>query len=407
MTKVDQKLNIAVVVHGKFHAFDLSKALLARGHRVALFTNYPKFVLKENGLDSCEAITFVLHGFLVRLSQKIKTFLGIALPEAWLHRLFGEWAAAQVSKRSWDFILCWSGVSEELLLRIPKEKTKRILVRGSAHIREQRMLLDDEEKRCRMSVDKPSDWMILREEREYDLADAVRVLSFFSYQSFIKWGVSNTKLFYNPSAYPVTRFQSAPNVFQVRRERIRQGAPLCVLYVGNLSFQKGMFDLLKICAALPIDKFRFFLVGQKQDEVAGLFKKIPANVKLCGKHREKELIRFYEEADLFIFPTIQDGFPQVLAQAFISGLPILTTENCSGREVVREDCTGWIFPIRQPDRFVEKLLWCDRHREELSNIISNIEKDITAMSIRTWNDAAEEIEFFLSKSTQCASEQSC
>jgi UDP:flavonoid glycosyltransferase YjiC (YdhE family) len=32
------KLKIAIVVHGRFHAFDLARALLRRGHDVTLFT---------------------------------------------------------------------------------------------------------------------------------------------------------------------------------------------------------------------------------------------------------------------------------------------------------------------------------------------------------------------------------
>jgi glycosyltransferase involved in cell wall biosynthesis len=101
------------------------------------------------------------------------------------------------------------------------------------------------------------------------------------------------------------------------------------------------------------------------------------------------LPNWYSSSDLFLFPTIEDGFAIVLAQAQASALPILTTGNCSGPDLVREGQTGWILPIRSPEGFVERLLWCDSHRPELAEMVRKL---YTAHQVRTWDDVAGDFE---------------
>ena len=44
-------LKIAMVVHGRFHAFDLGTSLLRRGHDVRLFTDYPGWAVARPTLS--------------------------------------------------------------------------------------------------------------------------------------------------------------------------------------------------------------------------------------------------------------------------------------------------------------------------------------------------------------------
>src|SRR5206468_620270 len=77
----------------------------------------------------------------------------------------------------------------------------------------------------------------------------------------------------------------------------------------------------------------------------------------------------YRQSDVFLFPTIEDGYAVVLAQAQAAGLPILATTNCSASDFVRDGENGWILPIRDPAAFIERLEWCDAHRNELARMV--------------------------------------
>jgi len=61
---------------------------------------------------------------------------------------------------------------------------------------------------------------------------------------------------------------------------------------------------------------------------------------------DEELPRYYALADLFVFPTLLEGFGLPLAEALACGTPVVTTGAGSGPEVVGPG--GRIVPARDP-----------------------------------------------------------
>ena len=179
-------MKIAIIVQGRFYAFDLARALLDRSHDVTLFTNYPKWAVARFGVDPGRVRSFWPHGVLSRLGHRLCGANVQLEPERWLHPMFGRWAVSQLSKERWDVIHPWSGVSEEILNDTSCRETLTLVMRGSAHIRVQGQILEQEEARTGCRIDRPSPWMIAREEREYGLADRIVVLSTFAFQSFLE-----------------------------------------------------------------------------------------------------------------------------------------------------------------------------------------------------------------------------
>ncbi|HUJ73121.1 MAG TPA: glycosyltransferase family 4 protein, partial [Verrucomicrobiae bacterium] len=325
---------IAIVVHGRFYAFSLAKALLARGHDVVLFTNYPKWAVKRFGFPVGRVRSHWVHGITTRLFHKAQDKLHTPFPEPWLHADFGRWAAREVTRENWDVVYCFSGVAEELFTALHGSTASRWLVRASSHIRTQATILEQEERRAGVPINRPSIWMIAREEREYAIADRIVVLSSFAYESFEKSGLSH-KLLLMPLGVSVQHFRASPEKIESRRQRILSGAPLRVLFVGTKSFRKGLVDLARV-ACLVDKKYQLRLVGAAEAGARGLLDQMSSQADLQPPVPERELPHVYEWGDVFIFPTVEDGFPVVLAQAHASGLPILATTNCSARELLRD-----------------------------------------------------------------------
>ncbi len=363
------KLKIAIVVHGRFHAFDLARELLHRGHDVRLLTNYPGWAVEKFGFPKEKTESSWIHGILSRLDAWLENKIGISCAEPFLHRLFGQWAAWTLKKEQWDVIHSWSGVSEEILRECQNNAKIIMIMRGSAHIDVQDHILKEEAQRTGAAVSCPSRWMIERERREYALAQKIIVLSTFARESFIRQGISGQKLQTLLSGADLSRFCPDGCVIDRRCSRILSGHPLNVCYAGNISLQKGMADLVCMVRQLGKTPMQFSLAGQVSHDAVKLMKSITGKIQLAGKLPQSELPAWYEQADLFLFPTLHDGYPVVLAQAQAAGLPILTTTNCSGPDIVLEGKTGWVFPIRNPDAFVERLKWCDAHRNELAEMV--------------------------------------
>jgi glycosyltransferase involved in cell wall biosynthesis len=386
---VKKRLKIAIVVQGRFHAFDLARALIARGHDVTVFTNYPGWAAARFGLPTSRVRSFVAHGVAARLTERLSRYTGLPVPEAWLHSAFGRWASRDVGRESWDVIHCWSGVSEELLASRPANAGVTILMRGSAHVDVHRSLLEDEQRRTGVRLEMPSDWMVARERREYGLADHIAALSTFARDSFLSQGVSGDHVSTLSLGVDLSAFRPARDVIDRRCARIAGGSPLRVLYAGAVSFQKGLWDLLAATRALVAQPIEFTLVGVQTREARPLLSELGPNVRSIGPVPQNELPHQYARSDVFLYPTIQDGFSLVLAQATASGLPAIATTNCSAPDLLREGSDGWVLPIRRPDLIVERLAWCLSHRLELAEMVRRAYEHATP---RDWSEVAADFE---------------
>jgi glycosyltransferase involved in cell wall biosynthesis len=382
-------VKIAIAVQGRFHAFHLARALLERGCDVTVLTNYPKWATARFGLPGDRVRSFWPHGVLARVMGRLEPRSASRGGEAWLHAMFGRWTARQLASERWDVVHPWSGVAEESLSSLKGTRTLSLLMRGSAHIRTQAVLLTEEEERTGLRQDQPSHWQIAREEREYGLADRIVVLSSFAYRTFISQGVPAEKLHFIPLGASLQKFRPAPEIVHARQRRLLAGGPLRVLYVGAMSFQKGLWDMARVVKALGTERFAFQFVGPQPLEARAVLSELRAAVTLRSKQPEAELPGVYAWGDVFLFPTIQDGFAVVLAQAAAAALPVLTTTNCSGPDLLREGESGWIVPIRSPEALAERLRWCDGHRTELATMVGRIHEHFQP---RDWSDVATDFE---------------
>ena len=148
-------MKIAVVVHGRFHAFDLARELIGLGHEVLLLTNYPKRWPEKFGVPAGNVRSLVAHGILSRAAMALGKATGNEkLWEPFLHQWFGRWAAKIVESNPVDASHCFSGVALEILTDPLAKQKVRSVVRGSSHIQIQRQILEEEERRAGRKVEK-------------------------------------------------------------------------------------------------------------------------------------------------------------------------------------------------------------------------------------------------------------
>ena len=379
-------MKIAVVVHNRFHAYDLARELIRRGQDATLVTNYPKWAVRRWGVPDERVWSFWPEGVISRAMQKLG--IGPFHDSAYLP-WFGRWAAARLQKENWDVALCWSSMGEEVFQALEGKRSIRVCHRTSAHIRAQDRLLREERERVGVPLELPHPWSIAREEREYRLADRILVPSSFVRETFLQEGFPMEKLWMVPLGADTWMFRSDPGVVEERIKRILSGAPLRVLNTGTFSYRKGMHDLARAIEAVDPDRFVFRFVGPVLPETRALARCLRQRAEFTGRCPQEMLPRHYAWADFFVLPTIEDGFQLVLGQASVAGLPILTTPNGAGHDLVLEGRNGWLIPVRSPEAIMERLRWCDANREELAEMARRIPRDYRP---RDWADVAGEIE---------------
>ena len=380
-------MKVAIAAHGRFVAFDYARELIRQGHDLTLFTNYPRSYLERWGIPRRSSRTLIAHGVASRLAQRRTPLSSRPRTEAFLHKWFGRWAARALAGTRWDVVICLSSVGEETFSSRGVSGLK-VCARFSTHNRSQSQLLREEQARVGRPIELPSQWMIEREEREYALADRILVPSTFVLDTFVANGIPRSKMCMVPFGVDPGVFRPSAETVAERCRRIQSGAPLKVAYVGTISMRKGMRDMLDICRALPADRFRVTLTGAIHHDAAGLAGQIAEVATIQPPVPQGELPAKYAEADLFVFPTIEDGHPYVLNQAMESAVPILCSTNCSGPDILTNDVTGWIIPARRPDQFIERLLWCDRNRAQVARMVRD---SYERFRPRTWADSVAEV----------------
>ncbi|WP_250664458.1 glycosyltransferase, partial [Escherichia coli] len=73
---------------------------------------------------------------------------------------------------------------------------------------------------------------------------------------------------------------------------------------------------------------KFIMAGSKDMEIA-----IPENVKYLGKIPFEQMPRFYNMADILALPSLTEGFPSVILEAYACGKPILIAEEAFPKEL--------------------------------------------------------------------------
>lgn len=372
-------MKIAIVVQGRFHAFELARALLAAGHQVTVFTNYPAWAAARLGLDPRHVRGFSLHGALTRVLRSRRY-------EPFLTRLFGLWAARAVWSQDWDLVHIFSTAAEEILQRRRGNAVVDVM-RGCSHICTQDALMSEEAVRCGMPVGRPLPWTLQRELREYALADRIVALSRFAALSFLEQGVDESRVACVPLAAELEVFAAPDSIVRARAKRILANDRLRVLFVGSVSYRKGAYDLLHIAQTLDPARFEFCAVGDISISSVHL-EALRQRVQCTGRLPYHQLPDRFAWGDVFVFPTIEDGFAVVLAQALAAGLPVLTTANSGGPDLIVENGNGWILPIRDPAAFIARLQQLECNRQALADQVLEMSLRHPA---RSWQQVVDDL----------------
>jgi len=184
-----------------------------------------------------------------------------------------------------------------------------------------------------------------RRRHEWELADAILVNSTWSRQALIEQGVPAAKLHTVPLVFePAAHPESHP-------ER-RRNAPFRVLFLGQVILRKGIQYLLGAAKDLGAAPVEFLVAGPVgiSDEAIASF---PENVTFLGPIPRTEVSRLYRRSDVFLLPTLSDGFALTQLEAMSYGLPVLATPNCG--DVVRDGENGFVLEPFSSDSIVQAI----------------------------------------------------
>jgi glycosyltransferase involved in cell wall biosynthesis len=223
--------------------------------------------------------------------------------------------------------------------------------------------------------------------KEWEIADLIIVNSKWSAQSLMRQGVPVDKIEVLPLAYdpPPEKFVHRPVPDHWTNKR-----KLRILWLGQVIIRKGIQYLVEAARMLQDEPVEFIIAGP-----IGISDRIiseaPGNMLWEGNIPRSHAAEYYKKADVFILPTLSDGFAITQLESLSFGVPVIVTPNCA--QVVENEKTGFVVPaadskalvgavkrfLKQPDWITYMRPHClaisdayslDAHSRKLKTILS-------------------------------------
>jgi glycosyltransferase involved in cell wall biosynthesis len=191
---------------------------------------------------------------------------------------------------------------------------------------------------------------------ETGMAARYLAASSFTRDSLVEHGVSASNIAVIPYGVDLERFH--PATLPPRNAKLE------LLFVGRINQRKGVKYLLEALRLLKSDQVHLTICGRVVDDLA-IFKPFASRITIRPSVSSSELVAAYQAADLFVFPSVAEGFAQVLLESLACGLPILSTTHTAAPDLIDDREQGFIVAPRRADLIAERIEWALNHRDAL------------------------------------------
>ncbi len=204
------------------------------------------------------------------------------------------------------------------------------LDRACPHVDFQQNLVREESEKTGATFTPEPAWFRDRQLAEYEIAHTILVPSRYSARSF--------------PAHLQPKLLLAPLLgrAQARGEvHLPRNTPFTVGVLGGHPLRKGYLYLLEAWRKLALPDARL-LIRSSSDfsaypKLAELLRDTP-NVEII--EYVPDIAEFYRRCDLFVLPSMDDGFGMALFEAMANGVPAIATRNCGASELLSDGMDG-------------------------------------------------------------------
>ena len=171
--------------------------------------------------------------------------------------------------------------------------------------------------------------------------------------------VDEQKLFIKPNFIP------DPGLGETNREDF-------FLFVGRLSYEKGIDVLANAFAGLPTQKL--VVIGDAADSQAEMARFLDnSNITLKGRLNKDGVLAYMKRCKALIFPsTWYEGLPFVIIEAFATGTPVIASRLGSMAELVNDKLNGFLFEPGNVTDLQEKIhLFLQTERQDRNALYEN------------------------------------
>ena len=161
-----------------------------------------------------------------------------------------------------------------------------------------------------------------------------------------------------PNAIDTEKFAFSQKIRNEVRNELHLGDSFTAIHVGNIRFEKNHPALLRIFAEIKKSRndARLVLVGGGDIETLHpLIKDLGIEDSVLYLGVRRDIPRLLQAGDVFIFPSLYEGFPGAVLEAEASGLNCIISDTITD-EVMLTEHIAMMSLLDSPEQLAEKIL---------------------------------------------------
>lgn len=198
------------------------------------------------------------------------------------------------------------------------------------------------------------------EEETAKKATCIVTISKYSREKILKYyNIDESKIRIVPNGVDIEKFMPLTDASLKKQSGTKNEVD--VLFVGSLIPRKGLMLLIeaakKILKQLPNVRFIIAGDGPMKNQLTDSLKKnsISKHFSFLGNIKDDELPKLYNNADIFVLPSTQEGQGIVLLEAQACGLPVVSFDSGGAKEAVLNRETGVLVESRDINALTDAL----------------------------------------------------
>jgi glycosyltransferase involved in cell wall biosynthesis len=154
-----------------------------------------------------------------------------------------------------------------------------------------------------------------------------------------------------------------------------------ILSVGRLVQDKGIEELVHAFLESKIYSMsKLVLLGSFEQELnpisIDLMKMIRENPKIVQIDWSDHVAHYMALADVLVHPSHREGFPNVLLEAGAMELPVICSDIIGNRDIISQQKTGLIFPVKEKSVLKEALEFAFVKRDNMAQLARNLNQEV-------------------------------
>jgi glycosyltransferase involved in cell wall biosynthesis len=144
-----------------------------------------------------------------------------------------------------------------------------------------------------------------------------------------------------------------------KRNEMRKEGPFTILFMGWVTKEKGIFDLITALTQLQMTDYILLVAGEGSDIKQAMTTIVELNmnqkVKFLGWVDGEKKLSLFRDSDILVLPSYYEGLPNVVLESMASGLPVIATRVGGIPDIITDGDNGFVVPVGDPSTLANKI----------------------------------------------------